>query len=116
MRVRIVKMRSKGVEVDRRALRDVAGTPGQLVILDITDQGKHRPTKVARLHQGELLRAELRDVAVVWLNEGRMTLTGYEQATNEAGQTVEYRQSWLISLDTGPAFPELSKRKVSPTR
>lgn len=104
------------MEVDRRALREVAGTPGQLVILDITDQGKHRPTKVARLHQGENLRAELRDVAVVWINEDRMTLTGYEQATDDAGQTVEYRQSWLISLDTGPVLPELSKRKVSPSQ
>jgi len=116
MRVRVVKMRSKGVEVDRRLLREVAGTPGQLVILDVTDQGKNRPTKVARLQQGEMLRAELRDVQLVWLNDGRMTLTGYEQINNEAGQAVEYRQSWLISLDTGPAFPELSKRKVSPTR
>lgn len=115
MQVRITKMRNRGVEVDRRALREVAGTPGQLVILDITDQGKHRPTKVARLHQGEQLRAELRDVAVVWLNEGRMTLTGYEQVTNDTGQAVEYRQSWLIALDNGPAFPELPKRKVSPS-
>lgn len=114
MPVRVVKMRNRGVEVDRRALREVAGTPGQLAILDITDQGKHRPTKVARLHQGEQLRAELRDVAVVWLNEGRMTLTGYEQVSNDSGQMVEYRQSWLITLDTGPVFPELAKREVSP--
>jgi len=109
-------MRNKGAEVDRRALRDIAGMPGQLVILDITDQGKHRPTKVARLHQGELLRAELRDVGVVWLNEGRMTLTGYEQINDDDGQMVEYRQSWLITLDTGPVFPELAKRKVSPNQ
>ena len=116
MQVRIVKMRSKGAEIDRRLLREVAGTPGQLVILDVTDQGKHRPTKVARLQQGEMLRAELRDVQLVWLNDGRMTLTGYEQATNDTGQVVEYRQSWLVTLDNGPAFPELPKRKVSPTR
>lgn len=116
MLVRMVKLRRHGTEVDRRLLREVAGTPGQLVILDITDQGKHRPTKVARLQQGEMLRAELRDVQLVWLNDGRMTLTGYEQISNDTGQAVEYRQSWLITLDNGPAFPELSKRKVSPAR
>lgn len=116
MRVRVVKMRNKGVEVDRRLLREVAGTPGQLVILDVTDQGKNRPTKVARLQQGEMLRAELRDVQLVWLSDGRMTLTGYEQISNDTGQAVEYRQSWLITLDNNPAFPELPQRKVSPTR
>ena len=72
-------MRNRGVEIDRRVLRDSAGTRGQLAITDTTDQGKNRPTKVAKLSQGELVRAELRDVQIVWLAEGRMTLTGYEQ-------------------------------------
>lgn len=107
-------MRNRGVEVDRRALREIAGTPGQLVILVATDQGLNRPCKVARLTQGELVRAELKDVEILWMNDGRFTLTGFEQVKNEAGQTVDYRQSWLISLDTGPVLPELPKRKVSP--
>lgn len=82
--------------------------------LDINDQGKRRPTKVARLQQGETRRAELRDVQLVWLNNGRMTLTGYEQATNDSRQAVEYRQSWVVSLDIDPAFPEFPARKVTP--
>lgn len=114
MQVRIVKMRNRGVEVDRRVLRDAAGTRGQLVVQDITDQGRHRPTKVARLLQGELQRAELKDVQLVWLSESRMTLTGYEQMDNEVGQPVEYRQSWLVMLDTGPTIPELGNRKAGP--
>ena len=114
MQVRIVKMRNRGVEIDRRVIRDVAGTRGQLAIADTTDQGKHRTTKVARLSQGELVRAELRDVQIVWLSEGRMTLTGYEQINDDAGQVVEYRQSWLVMLDSGPAIPEIGKRKASP--
>ena len=114
MQVRIVKMRNRGVEIDRRVLRDAAGTRGQLAIADTTDQGKNRPTKVAKLSQGELIRAELRDVQIVWLAEGRMTLTGYEQINDDAGKVVEYRQSWLIMLDSGPAIPEMGKRKISP--
>lgn len=107
-------MRNRGVEVDRRALREVAGTPGQLTIMVTTDQGLNRPCKIARLIQGELVRAELRDVEILWMNDDRFTLTGFEQVKNEAGQAVDYRQSWLVSLDTGPAFPELPKRKVVP--
>lgn len=113
MQVRMVKMRRQGVEVDRRILRDATGTRGQLVIADMTDQGLHRPCKVARLVQGELLRAELKDVTVVWANDGRMTLAGFEQVRNEAGQTVDYRQSWLVMLDAGTETVELPKRKVS---
>jgi hypothetical protein len=73
MQVRIVKMRSRGIEVDRRVLRDAAGTRNKLVVQDVTDQGRHRPMKVARLLQGELQRAELKDVQLVSLSEGRMT-------------------------------------------
>jgi hypothetical protein len=114
MQVRIVKMRNRGVEIDRRVIRDAAGTCGQLAITDTTDQGKHRPTKVASLSQGELLRTELKDVRIVWLAEGRMTLTGYEQINDDAGMVVEYRQSWLIMLDNGLTIPEMGKRKASP--
>lgn len=114
MQVRVVKMRRLGVEVDRRALRDAAGTRGQLVITDTSDQGLHRLCKVARLVQGELVRAELKDVNLVWLNDGRMTLAGFEQVKNEAGQAVDYRQSWLVMLDSGLGSVELPKRKVSP--
>ena len=69
------------------------GTRGQLAITDATDQGKHRHTKVASLSQGGLVRAELRDVQIVWLAEGRMTLTVYEQINDNAGKVIKYRQS-----------------------
>lgn len=114
MQVRIVKMRKRGIEIDRRVLRDAVGTRGQLAIADTTDQG-NRPTKVAKLSQGDLVRAEMRDVQIVWLSEGRMTLTGYEQINDDAGKVVEFRQSWLVMLDSGPSIPELGKRKVSPS-
>ena len=91
MQVKIVKMRNKGVEIDRRVLCDAVGTRGQLAVADTTVQGKHRPTKVVTFSQGELVQAELRDVQIVWLAEGRMTLTGYEQINDDAGKVVEYR-------------------------
>jgi len=42
VQVRIVRMRNRGVEIDRRVLRDAAGTRGQLAITETTDHGKHR--------------------------------------------------------------------------
>ena len=116
MWIRVVKMRNCGVELEKRVVRDATGTRGHLVISDVTDQGLHRPCKTARLLQGEMVRAELKDVSIVWANDGRMTLAGYEQLKNNAGQTVDYRQSWLVFIDSEPGLTELPKRRVAPAR
>jgi len=98
MDVHVVKMRKAGVEIDRRTLGQAIGQRGVLLIIDVTDQGLRRPCKVARLLQDGLVRSELSDVHVVWLNERRMTLTGFERGTGEAGQVADYAQSWLITF------------------
>lgn len=99
MQVRVVKMRDKGVERDRRALRDHLGHRGMLIIMDVSDQGLRRPAKVARLMQGNDVRHELTDVHIVWCSEGRFTLAGFERHCNDEGKPVDYAQSWLCSLD-----------------
>lgn len=104
-------MRNRGVEVDRRALREIAGTPGLLTIMVTNDQGLNRPCKVARLTQGELVRAVLKDVEILWMNDDRFTLTGFKRVQNDAGQMVDFRQSWLLALDTGPALSELTRAR-----
>jgi len=88
-------MRINGVEIDRRALRETFGHLGQLLVMDVSDQGMRRPMKVARLLQDGKTIFELNDVHIVWLNDGRMTLSGFERHRNQAGQTVDYCQSWL---------------------
>ncbi len=98
MDVHVVKMRKAGVEIDRRMLGQAIGQRGVLLIIDVTDQGLRRPCKVARLLQDGLVRSELSDVHVVWLNERRMTLTGFERGMGEAGQVADYAQSWLITF------------------
>ena len=92
-------MRRSGVEIDRRILKEASGYRGSLVVQDVTDQGLRRPLKRARLMQGADVRAELCDVRIVWLNDGRMTLTGFERERNQAGEAVDYAQSWLCILD-----------------
>lgn len=119
MRVRVVKMRDKGVEFDRRMLRDLTGHRGALIIMDVSDQGLRRPAKVARLMQGREIRQELCDVHVVWCAEGRFTLAGFERQTNGDGKIVDYAQSWLCALDVeiSPDLDSLSKpRTIKPSR
>ena len=65
--------------------------------------------------QGDTIRHELIDVHVIWLNEGRFTLSGFERRTNDAGQPVDYAQSWLCTLDTEP-MPELVLSKLRNVR
>ena len=101
MQVRMVKMFKQGVELERRMLNDRA-TPqhrGKLVIMDVTDQGRHRPVKVARLLNSRGVQGELLDVHVVWLNDNRVTFTGDERLPGADGKPVCFKQSWLCTLD-----------------
>lgn len=100
--MRMVKMFTLGVEMDRRMLHD-RSTPqhrGKLVIMDLNNQGRHRPMKTARLITARGITSELFDVQVVWSNENRITFTGDERVQNEAGKVVCYKQSWLCMLET----------------
>lgn len=96
----MVKMFNRGVEVERRMLNDRSTVchRGKLIISDETDQGRHRPTKVARIVSSRGTVCELRDVSLVWANEGKLTLTGDERLPNEQGRLVFYKQSWLCTL------------------
>ena len=108
MNIKVVKMRSAGVAVERRMLNDryTVKHYGMLVIMDVTDQGLRRPVKVARLSQtgrpGPYL--ELLDPHIVWANDGKFTLAGFERTTNPEGKVVEFAQSWLCAMDL--ALPE----------
>ena len=110
MDVQVVKMRKAGVEIDRRMLGQAVGQRGVLLIVDVTDQGLRRPCKVARLLQDGSVRSELADVHIVWLNERRMTLTGFERGVSDAGQVADYAQSWLITF-TEPRSAEDARRR-----
>jgi hypothetical protein len=106
MNVVVTPMRTRGVEVPRRMLSDrfTVTHKGALVIMDVTDQGLRRPVKVARLHRGEVLGAmELMEPHIIWANDGRFVLAGFERLRNDAGEVVSYAQSWLCKLDMQPA-------------
>lgn len=102
MQIRMVKMFSMGVELPKRQLTDRSTVQhrGKLVIMDVTDQGRHRPMKVARLVTSHGTPCELLDVHVVWASEGRITFTGDERILNDKGALVCFKQSWLCMLET----------------
>lgn len=104
MRVQVIKMRRSGVALERRYIADRAiAYDGTLVIMDVTDQGLRRPVKVARLRcPPPRPMLELFEPHIVWAADGRFTLTGFERVKNDAGQLVDYAQSWLCVLITVP--------------
>jgi hypothetical protein len=72
-----------------------------LVILDARDDGVHRVIKTARLAEmtyGEKRLGILYEPHIVWMNEGRFTLQGFERVLQE-GTVVEYAQSWLCQIN-----------------
>lgn len=97
----MVKMFANGVELERRLLNDryTRVYRGRLTIADQTNQGRHRPSKVARIVGEFNSTCELYDVTLVWLNDSRMTLTGDERIPNDQRKLVCFRQSWLVRLD-----------------
>jgi len=85
VKVLVVKMFNQGVEVERRMLNDryTIKYEGDLVIMDATDSGRHRPIKVARLMTDTGIACELSDMHVVWSSDNRITFTGDERTGQE---------------------------------
>jgi hypothetical protein len=83
--------------------RSTAIYKGVLVIMDVTDQGLRRPVKLARLHANTRTAAmELVEPHIIWANDGKFVLAGFERVRNEAGELVDFAQSWLCEIDTRP--------------
>jgi hypothetical protein len=94
-------MRHAGVAVPKYALKEQVRWNGDLEILDVRDDGVSRVIKTARLtdHSWGDKRIEiLYEPHIVWMNEGRFTLQGFERVLVE-GKVVEYAQSWLCTVE-----------------
>ena len=108
----MVKMRFYGVEVPKRSLNDRfhRAKPGRLQIKDSTDQGLHRMAKIARFvytEEGHGPPDLLYDPVILWWNDGRCVLSGFERLKNSQGDVVDYAQSWLCFVGAvPPAIPE----------
>lgn len=97
MKVFIFEMRAFGIEVPRRRVMDGTRHEGELTIATVTDHGLHRPVSVARLRalgQTQIMM-ELVEPRILWMEQDRFVLTGFERKRNQAGMKVDYAQSWL---------------------
>lgn len=115
MQVKLIRMRDRGVEHDRRSLSNLPAHRGILEVLDVTNQGLRRMTKVARLMQGDAIRHELVDVHLLWAHNGKFVLTGFERHADPAGKATDSAQSWLCSLDF-ESLPDVSLSKLRNVR
>jgi hypothetical protein len=80
----------------------LGGTPEpfELLVVDVTDQGKRRPSKVARLYAPctKSIIAELASVQLLWWKGFEFIMHGVEVSAGERGP-VHAAQSWMCKLD-----------------
>ena len=74
--------------------------PFELVVVEVTDQGQRRPTKVARLIPpgSRVALAELAAPKLTWFNNDSFVLSG-EDCLPWERKTMHASQSWLCQLD-----------------
>lgn len=71
----------------------------ELLVVEVTDQGKRRPTRVARIFPSgsKIAIAQLIAPRLVWLNGWDMVLSGIEENTGEGG-VAGVAQAWICRL------------------
>jgi hypothetical protein len=100
MKCRVIRMRIAGVTVPKAALQIQGEARGDLRIIDTGESGFNRIIKLAQLVRGmpggESIET-LYEPHILWMNEDRFVLTGFERQ-NRDGQVVDYAQSWLCKI------------------
>lgn len=101
MKCKFIKMRRAGVDIPKLDLKHVGDWSRELVIMDIREDGMHRYVRVAKhtsQSYGKPLVAVLYEPHIIWMNEGRFTLAGFERVM-EGEKIVHYAQSWLCTVE-----------------
>lgn len=101
MRVKMIRMREKGVELARRMLMDRYTVKhwGSLVINDVKEPTLRRIVKVARLTLDTGDRVlELIEPQLLWVTDQNFVLHGFERLAAD-GEYVDYAQAWLCTVE-----------------
>lgn len=101
MKCRIIKMRRAGVDIPRFALKEQVSWRGELIIMDIRDEGVSRQIRVAKHTRdtGDGTTSEvLYEPHIIWLNLDRFTLAGFERVL-DGEKIIHYAQSWLCTTE-----------------
>jgi hypothetical protein len=96
-------MRNAGVPIPKYDLANQGEARGDLQIMDTRENSFNRVVKLARL---VCLRGDqeyvqvLYEPHILWMNEDRFVLTGFERIGN-GDKAVDYAQSWLCMTRAG---------------
>lgn len=100
MRVWILCRREGGAYLPEPIRVGATPAPFELLVIEFTDQGKRRPSKVARLcaPSTKSILAKLASVELLWLKGFEFVLHGVDVTASERGP-VHAAQSWMCKLD-----------------
>ncbi|MDR7050822.1 hypothetical protein J2X54_003309 [Duganella sp. 3397] len=100
MRVWVLRRREGGAYLPEPVRVGFTPAPFELLVVEVKDQGKRRPSKVGRLYAPgtKSIVAELASVQLLWLKEFEFVLYGVNVIANERGP-VHATQSWMCKLD-----------------
>jgi hypothetical protein len=91
-------MRKRGVAIPKHDLPRQGEARGDLSILDTRENSQNRILKLAQCVGSQGGTDTLYEPHVVWMNEDRFVLTGFERVTVD-GQAVDFAQSWLCKVE-----------------
>lgn len=100
MKCRMIELRNRGVDLPKRQLREYRGEPGNLLVMDIRDDGVATSIKVAQFASTDLSNwtRRLYEPRLVWMNEGRFVIAGVERVQVD-GSLIHYAQAWLCKIE-----------------
>lgn len=94
-------MRENGVDLPKWKLRERGGKCGELVVMDVRDEGIGRIIKVAKFTPEDFPDwiSQLFEPRLVWMNQGRFVIAGVERVQCD-GKVVHYAQAWLCWVES----------------
>ena len=99
MKAWVARRRADGALLDEPLQFEASPALLELLVVEVTDQGKRRPSRVARIFpQGSLMPlAQLVAPRLVWLAGWDLVLSGIEERPGEGG-IAGVAQSWICRL------------------
>jgi hypothetical protein len=111
MKVVVILMRRDGVAIRKGALPYESELKGYLTVCDTQQNYLHRLVKTAKLshdQEGERVIATLLEPTLIWANQERFTLSGFERGGSK-GVEIDYAQSWLCLIGWEQTLKDKSK-------
>jgi hypothetical protein len=99
MKAWVARRRENGALLDEPIQFETSPSLVELLVVEVTDQGKRRPTRVARIFPSgsRVALAQLFAPKLVWLNGWDLVLSGFDERPGVGGMAGT-SQSWICRL------------------